>query len=133
MKVITEDNISTKFDNCNESDEFRTIFSGKLPLLALLSAGTKADQSSYNNKLEFIKRQFNDTHFYHCDKISLTYGNNNDVIDKLSLGIQNAFYYTGDLRPSNVEPLLESLCNFFDIRKHERELFIIMIDTALLV
>lgn len=129
VKVITEDNISTKFDNCNESDEFRTIFSGKLPLLALLSAGTKADQSSYNNKLEFIKCQFNDTHFYHCDKISLTYGNNNDVIDKLSLGIQNAFYYTGDLRPSNVEPLLESLCNFFDIRKHERELFIIMIDT----
>lgn len=129
VKVITEDNIEPDFVNSVESTELHNVFSGKLPLIALIAAGTKANETTFNEKLDFIKSRFADTCFYHCEKISLTYGNRKDVLNKISFGNQNSFYYTGSLRPSSVEPLLESLCKFFGITGHERDLFIIMVDT----
>lgn len=68
------------------------------------------------------------THFYHCSNIRLTYGENNDFIVKTTFSNKNEFYYTGNLRPANVEPLLTPLCEYLDIKGKERELFILFIE-----
>lgn len=70
----------------------------------------------------------NNTYFYHCEEIRLTYGNNDDTIEKNSFGSKNEFYYTGSLRPANVEPLLTPLCKYLEIKGKERELFIMLIE-----
>jgi hypothetical protein len=68
------------------------------------------------------------THFYHCEKIRLTYGNSDDVIEKHTFGNKNEFYYIGDLRPANIEPLLEPICKYLGIKGKERELFIMFFE-----
>lgn len=128
VKIITEESINPKFEKKSETDELRKILLGKLSPLALIAAGPKSERKTYNEKKQILQKLLGNTHFYHCDKISLTYGNDNDVIDKQTFGSKNEFYYTGSLRPANVEPLLTPLCKYLDIKGRERELFILMIE-----
>jgi len=55
----------------------------------------------------------------------LTYGNSDDVKEKHTFANGNEFYYIGDLRPANIEPLLAPLCKYLGIKGKERELFVI--------
>lgn len=128
VKIITEESISPKFENKNEEYELKKILLGKISPLSLVATGEKGDKNTYKEKKQALQKSLNNTHFYHCDKISLSYGNDNDVIEKQTFGSKNEFYYIGNLRPANVEPLLTPLCKFLDIKGKERELFILMIE-----
>ena len=75
-----------------------------------------------------MSKLIDETHFYHCNKILLTYGNSDDVIEKHTFGSKNEFYYIGNLRPANIEPLLEPLCKYLGIKGKERELFIMFFE-----
>lgn len=96
--------------------------------LTIVSLGEKTDKTSYNEKRLSLQSLLNNTHFYHCKEIQLTYGNCNDTIEKNTFCSKNEFYYTGSLRPANIEPLLTPLCKYLDIKGKERELFIMLIE-----
>jgi hypothetical protein len=96
--------------------------------LALLASGEETDKTNYDNNRSQMSSLIEKTHFYHCTKIKLTYGNSDDVMEKHTFGNRNDFYYIGDLRPSNIEPLLEPLCRYLGIKGKERELFIMFFE-----
>lgn len=128
VKIITPQSINAEFDNKRECNDLIKILLGKLSPLALLASGENSEKSDYIDNKSKLADLINNTHFYHCEKIKLTYGNSDDVIEKHTFGNKNEFYYIGDLRPANIEPLLEPLCRYLGIRGKERELFIMFFD-----
>ena len=128
VRVITERNIKPEFKGKRESDVLKGLLLSRLSPLALVATGEKPTKEECTEKKETIRKLLYDTNFYHCEIISLTYGNADDVIDKHAFGHNNDFYYIGDLRPANVEPLLTPLCKHLELKGHERELFIMMIE-----
>lgn len=128
VKVITEKNIKPSFNGKKETKELQGLLKSILSPLAIVALGEKTDKTSYNEKKQSLQSLINNTYFYHCEEIRLTYGNSNDTIEKNTFGSKNEFYYTGSLRPANVEPLLTPLCKYFDIKGKERELFIMLIE-----
>lgn len=128
VKIITPESIKTEFEEKEESHELKNILRVKISALALLASGEFADESLYRiNKSKMISL-IEQTHFYHCKKIKLTYGDATDVLEKNTFGNENEFYYIGNLRPANVEPLLTPLCKYLGVNKKERELFILFIE-----
>ena len=130
VKVITESNIKPSFAEKTESKELQKLLIGKLSPLAIISINEDLNVESYREKKKNLHELLSNTHFYHCESIHLTYGNDNDIIEKNTFGNKNEFYYTGSLRPANVEPLLSPLCKYLGINGKERELFILLIENV---
>ncbi len=129
VKIITENNIHPDFSNTEKDNtELKNILVHWLSPLALIAAGENPTEEEYTKAKEQIKKKLLESHFYHCETIKLTYGNSDDVIDRHTFAQGNDFYYIGNLRPANVEPLLSPLCKYLGISKKERELFIILIE-----
>lgn len=128
VTIITEDRISTDYEEKEETKELKDILFGKLSPLALIAAGEQTDEVTYRTKKNSIQELLYNTHFYHCSNIRLTYGEDYDFIVKTTFSNKNEFYYTGNLRPANVEPLLTPLCKYLNIKGKERELFILFIE-----
>lgn len=128
VKIITAQSINTEFDNKRESEELKNELKGKLSPLALLVSGENAIKTDYDDNKSKLSDLIDNTHFYHCEKIKLTYGNSDDVIEKHTFGNKNEFYYIGDLRPANIEPLLEPLSRYLGIKGNESELFIMFFE-----
>ena len=124
VKIITPQSIKAEFEDKKESEELKQILKGKVSPLALIATGENGEKLEYVENKSRLNNLIDETHFYHCDKILLTYGNSDDVIEKRTFGNKNEFYYIGNLRPANIEPLLEPLCRYLGIKGKERELFI---------
>lgn len=124
VRIITPQSIKAEFEDKKESEELKQILKGKVSPLALIAAGENGEKLEYVENKSRLNNLIDETHFYHCDKIRLTYGNSDDVIEKQTFGNKNEFYYIGNLRPANIEPLLEPLCRYLGIKGKERELFI---------
>lgn len=124
VKIITPQSIKAEYEDKKESDELKQILKGKVSPLALIAAGENGEKLEYAENKSRLNNLIDETHFYHCNKIQLTYGNSDDVIEKHTFGNKNEFYYIGNLRPANIEPLLEPLCRYLEIKGKERELFI---------
>ena len=122
VRIITR--IKSKFEHEEESDELKRILKAKVSPLALIATGENGEKLEYVENKSRLNNLIDETHFYHCDKIQLTYDNSDDVIEKHTFGSENEFYYIGNLRPANIEPLLEPLCRYLGIKGKERELFI---------
>ena len=129
VKIITSESVNTEFESKKESHELKHILKSKVTALALLASGENADETLYRSNKTKLKDFIDDTYFYHCKKIKLTYGDSEDIIDKHTFGSKNEFYYIGDLRPANIEPLLGPLCKYLGIRGKEREMFIMFFET----
>lgn len=129
VKIITSDSVKTEFELKKESGELKSILKHKVSALALLASGENADEALYRNNKAKLVELIDDTYFFHCKKIRLTYGDSEDVIEKHTFGSKNEFYYIGDLRPANIEPLLGPLCKYLGIKGKEREMFIMFIET----
>ncbi len=128
VSIITENSITPDYVEKKETDELKKILRGKLSPLALVASGEQADKESYLKHKSIIAELLDNTHFYHCKTINLTYGSDSDVISKTTFSSKNEFYYTGSLRPASIESLLTPLCKYLDIKEKERELFIILIE-----
>ena len=128
VKVITESSINPSFIEKTESKELQKLLISKLSPLAIISINDDLSANSYRERKNCLHELLSNTHFYHCKSIRLTYGNDNDTIEKNTFGNKNEFYYTGNLRPANVEPLLTPLCKYLGIKGKERELFILLIE-----
>ncbi len=128
VRIITSQSIIPAFEDKKEIDELKQILKGKVSPLALIAAGEKGEKIEYDKNKSRLNKLIDETHFYHCNKILLTYGNSDDVIEKHTFGSKNEFYYIGNLRPANIEPLLEPLCKYLGIKGKERELFIMFFE-----
>ena len=124
VKIITPQSIKAEFEDKKESEELKQILKEKVSPLALIATGENGEKLEYVENKSRLNDLIDKTHFYHCDKIQLTYGNSDDIIEKHTFGNKNEFYYIGNLRPANIEPLLEPLCRYLGIKGKERELFI---------
>lgn len=128
VRVITERNIKPSFKDSKEARELKGLLKSIVSPLSIVALGEKIEETSYIEKKQGLLSLLNNTHFYHCEEIRLTYGNNNDTIEKNTFGSKNEFYYTGNLRPACIEPLLTPLCKYLDVKGKERELFIMLIE-----
>ena len=128
VRVITERNIKPSFKAPKEASELKSMLKSIVSPLTIVALGEKIEETSYKEKKHNLLTLRNNTHFYHSEQIRLTYGNNEDTIEKNTFGNKNEFYYTGSLRPANIEPLLTSFCKYLDIKGKERELFIMLIE-----
>lgn len=128
VRVITERNIKPSFKAPKEASELKSMLKSIVSPLTIVALGEKIEETSYKEKKHSLLTLLNNTHFYHCEEIRLTYGNNEDTIEKNTFGNKNEFYYTGSLRPANIEPFLTSFCKYLDIKGKERELFIMLIE-----
>ena len=128
VRVITERNIKPSFKAPKEASELKSMLKSIVSPLTIVALGEKIEETSYKEKKHSLLTLLNNTHFYHCEEIRLTYGNNEATIEKNTFGNKNEFYYTGSLRPANIEPLLTSFCKYLDIKGKERELFIMLIE-----
>lgn len=129
VKVITSESVNTEFESQKESCGLKHILKSKVPALALLASGENADADLYRSNKTKLVELIDDTYFYHCQKIKLTYGDSEDIIEKCTFGSKNEFYYIGDLRPANIEPLLGPLCKYLGVKGKEREMFIMFFET----
>lgn len=128
VRVITERNIKPSFKAPKEASELKGMLKSIVSPLTIVALGEKIEETSYKEKKHSLLTLLNNTHFYHCEEIRLTYGNNEDTIEKNTFGNKNEFYYTGSLRPANIDPLLTPLCKYLGIKDKERELFIMLIE-----
>ncbi|MBE6242395.1 MAG: hypothetical protein E7114_03120 [Bacteroidales bacterium] len=129
VRVITERNITPVFSAARRNDELRKKIQEKLSVFALLKAGEKPTQEEYDKCLRDIGMLINQTTFYQCDNISLSYGDESDCIEKKTFTSGGSFYYVGDLRPANIIPLLTPLCKYLGLKNLEQELSIIFFET----
>ena len=128
VRVITERNIKPSFKDSKEARELKGLLKSIVSPLSIVALGEKIEETSYIEKKQGLLSLLNNTHFYHCEEIRLTYGNNNDTIEKNTFGSKNEFYYTGNLRAACIEPSLTPLCKYLVVKGKERELFIMLIE-----
>ena len=124
VSIITSQSVMPLFRNKAVNYEFKNLILGRAKVLALLKTGEKPTEAEFDAGLQEVKEKLRKTVFYQCESIELTYGDDNDTIDRTSFGADSNFYYVGELRLSTIEPLLTPLCNFLDLKEKERELLV---------
>ncbi len=123
VRVITQDDIAPTIVGDELCDDFKGKLLSKSQYIALL----KKDAASAFEKSRFdLESKISATQFYKCEEISLTYGEQNDRIEKNTFFKEGKFYYIGDLSPARIEPLLTPLCKFLNINGAESELLVIL-------
>lgn len=130
VKIITETSVKPSFKGREECDKIKDALESRISALALLKMGEDGDKDEYNKAKSNLRSKVAKTHFFQCDKIFLSYGDDEDQLEKATFGLEDNFYFTGNIRPANLEPLMEPLCSFLDIKKScAHELFVVMIES----
>lgn len=130
VKIITETSVKPSFKGKEDSDKIKDALESRIYALALLKMGENGDKDEYNKAKSNLRSKVAKTHFFQCDKIFLSYGDDEDQLEKATFGLEDNFYFTGNIRPANLEPLMEPLCSFLGIKKScAHELFVVMIES----
>lgn len=125
VQVITQKDITTNLANAYEDEELKELLMNKLQYLVVLQDKGKY---SFSEKKSDLENKLKNTHFYKCDSISLTYGQDNDTISKSTFSEGNNFYYTGKITPALIEPLLSPLCSHLNLgNSNDSKLMVILI------
>lgn len=125
VQVITQKDITTEFIGDVENDDLKTRLLNKVQYLAILRDTGKL---SFDERKAELEGKIQDTHFYKCDSISLTYGEDNDIISKSTFSKGDSFYYTGRITPALMEPLLSPLCSLLNLgSSNDSKLMVILI------
>ena len=125
IHVITQDDIQPSFDNEVEDGVIKESLLEKLPYITILKKGCKKD---FEAKKQELTEKIQSSHFFKCEGISLTYGEDNDTIAKSTFSQGDSFYYTGNITPARMEPLMSPLCSFLGLTGgSESKLMIILI------
>lgn len=130
VKIITETSVKPSFKGREECDKIKDALESRISALALLKIGEDGGKEEYNKAKSNLRSKVGKTHFFQCDKIFLSYGDDEDQLEKTTFGLEDNFYFTGNIRPANLEPLMEPLCSFLGIKKGcAHELFVVMIES----
>lgn len=112
VKVITQHDINASFNNPVENVDLKTLLMNKLQYIAVLQTNGKM---SFEEKRAELNNKISQTKFFKCDSILLTYGEENDTIPKSTFSKDDCFYYTGNISPTLMEPLLSPLSNHLNL------------------
>lgn len=124
VRVITPSDITPQFDGCVENNIFKVKLENKLQYLASIKS---EDNTSFDNCKESLKDKISKSCFFKCQRIILTYGDKDDVIQKQTYAEGGNFYYTGDISAAKIEPMLTPLCKFLGLNNREGELMVILL------
>lgn len=124
VKVITPKEIKPSFNKPIRDDELKRLLLDKLLFLTIFKKGTDSD---FEKGKESLKAKIEASEFFKCEEISLTYGEEEDTIQKTTFFADGRFYYTGKINMIGVEPLLSPLCGFLGLASGtESELLVIL-------
>lgn len=124
--IITPNNIHEEILGKVENYAIPARLKSVLSALSLIMC--KSRSKEYDNCKDKLSELIDSSRFFQCDSIILTYGNDDDTIEKSTYASDGCFYYTSSLRAATIEPLLSPLCNFLGIEGKERELFVLLIE-----
>lgn len=125
VHVITQEDIHPSFDKAVEDGEIKERLIGKLQYITVLRKGGKKD---FEAKKQELMEKILSSHFFKCEGIDLTYGEEDDTISKSTFSQGDSFYFTGNITPARMEPLMSPLCNFLGLGAgSEGKLMIILI------
>ncbi len=125
VKIFTNDNVIPTFVGLKIDTDISTRLLSTLSALAVLARDCN-ERKTYQECKEILQKKIENTQFYQCNKINLAYDDSGDTITKTTFAQNGIFYFSGELRPAKMEPLLHPLCSYFGIQGKERELFVIM-------
>lgn len=126
VRVI--DSVSPILEGKRTASELKELLYNKLQYIASLKKDTDKT-SSYIECKESISVKIEDSDFYSCDRIQLSYGDD-EIADRSTFADDRIFCYVGELKPSKVEPLLTPLCRYLGIQDYEKELFVLLITNS---
>lgn len=126
VKVITNEMIVPQYKNEKQSDELKNLLVRKLDFITLLREYVN-DEDTFNTERQKVLSKISNCNFYRCDEILLTYGDQNDVIEKKTFLKDDKIYYVGSLKPTIIEPLVNPLAKLLKVKNASNELFIILI------
>lgn len=126
VTIITPDNIHYKIGGKVENKSIPTRLKSVLSALALIKC--ELGSQGYDKCTDELSELIDSSRFFQCESIILTYGDDDNTIEKNTFASDGCFYYTSSLRAATIEPLLSPLCNFLGIEGKERELFILLIE-----
>ena len=117
VRVITEKDVTPDFNNSVEKDELKELIFKKLKYISVLKSG---DSSAFSEEsTNRMRNKVQQAHFYKCESITLSYGENQDTISKSTYYKDNSFYYTGKITPALLDPLITYLCSLLNINASE--------------
>lgn len=126
LGVQVIDKASPEYVGKSDGAELKSLLEAKVQYVALLKNAV-AKSSSYEACVEEVSCRIKNSDFYHCEHIQLSYGDRKDTVERTTFAEDKAFYYTGYLKPSKIEPLLSPLCKYLGIRGYEKEFFVLLI------
>lgn len=126
VSVITEDKLEIERIGEKEEGKLKYSLLARVAALTLLKMEKEFSEEDYKKAIKGVRVRVGELTFYQCQEISLSYGNEEDKMGRSSFGVENNFYYTGDIRPANLDSLLEPLCKFLGIPGKERELWVLL-------
>ena len=125
VQVITQKDITTKFTDPVENDDLKNRLMNKVQYLAILR---DTGNLSFDERKAELEGKLQKTHFYKCESIALTYGEDNDTISKSTFSKGDSFYYIGKITPALMEPLLSPLCSLLGLGgSNDSKLMVILI------
>ena len=116
VRVITQKDVTPDFNNSVEKDELKNLIFNKLKYISVLKSGDSSDIADITNRMQ---NKVQETHFYKCDSIALSYGERKDTISKSTYYNGDCFYYTGKITPALMDPLITYLCSLLKISASE--------------
>lgn len=126
VRVITQNDVKLRTTDEVPDSDLKELLISKLQYLALLG-GHFTDRYSFERCCKKLCSDINTGKFYHCGAIELTYGNDDDVVPRTTFSQDGKFYYTGKLKPTKLEPLMQPLAHLLNLVHLEKELLIILI------
>lgn len=124
IRVITPNDIHPTFVGDYICDDIKRSIISKIQYLALVKS---EDVSDFEQNKASLEEKILSSTFFKCSKISLTYGNEDDVLQKQTFAKDGNFYYIGDFSAAKIEPLLHPLCKFLSLKNCEGELMVILL------
>lgn len=126
VKVITKDRIKPTLDQPKVSIQLKEKLICKKDEIALLK-GTSKDPKSFCKAQKHVEDKINESVFYKCASIKLSYGNENDTIERSTYATSNEFYYTGELKPTKMAPLVDAISKHLGLGNANEDLLIVLI------
>lgn len=87
-------------------------------------------KSDYDECIKEVEKLIGCCSFYQCERIDLSYGDDEDRISRVAYAEETKFYYVGELGPTKMELLTKPLCKYFGLGDKDGELLIVLISNT---
>jgi hypothetical protein len=127
VKVI--DKITPRFSDSENIEDLHEQLKYVAPLIALVAVEKSKNRKDWEDEYKRIKNKLSKISFYKTSEIHISYGNEEDELERSAWAEGNDFYFVGNwYKPRVLDGLVEPLCKFLNIRYAERILTVLLSD-----